>query len=195
MSTRFALALFAALLPAAAGAQGRLATAVFATGCFWSSEKAAEAIPGVTEAVSGYTGGTVANPTYEQVNTGRTGHFEAVRVTYDPAKIGYAALAERILLKADVTDGGGQFCDRGLEYRPAVFVANAAEREAATRVLQGLKTRYKLPAIAVAVKPAAPFYAAEGYHQDYAKKNPLRYEAYRIGCRRDAALKAVYAKG
>jgi peptide-methionine (S)-S-oxide reductase len=167
------------------------AVAVFAGGCFWCTEKDFEELPGVIEAVSGYTGGRTENPTYEQVSADDTGHYEAVRVRYDPARISYAALVRHFFRTVDPTDAGGQFCDRGESYRTAVFVfgrderrlAEAAKAEA-DRTLGG---RVVTPILA-----AARFYEAEDYHQDYYRKNPVRYSYYRTRCGRDARLREVW---
>ena len=162
-------------------------TAVFAGGCFWSVEKFFEATPGVTAAVSGYSGGNSANPTYEN----HSGHLEAVKVTYDPAKITYAQLVDRFYHNIDPTDPRGQICDTGPSYRTAVFTSNADERS----VAEAAKAKYakELGAtITVTTRNAAPFWNAEGYHQDFAKKNPAHYERYRIGCGRDRTLKVVW---
>ena len=167
------------------------AHAVFAGGCFWCTEADFDKIPGVLSTTSGYTGGKVRNPTYETVSAGGTGHIEAVRVTYDPAKISYATLAARFIRTIDPLDTGGSFCDRGYGYRSAFFLATAAQR----RVVETIKTRtqasLKKP-IATLVLPAATFYPAETYHQDYYKKNPIRYRFYRLNCGRDARLKQIW---
>lgn len=164
-----------------------LKTAVFAGGCFWSTEKAMEALPGVTSAVSGYAGGASRNPTYQN----HKGHLEAVKVTYDPAKISYAKLVDGFFRSIDPTDAGGQICDRGHSYTTAVFVADASETQVAqTAKAQVAKTLGK--PVATRVLTGGRFWMAEAYHQDYAKKNPANYEAYRIGCGRDRALKAVW---
>jgi peptide-methionine (S)-S-oxide reductase len=169
----------------------RTETALFAGGCFWSAENDIEHVPGVVEAVSGFTGGRLANPSYEQVTTGRTGHLEAVRVIFDPARISYGQLAARFLRTIDPTDAGGQFCDQGPNYRTAIFVADPAQRRAAeaavaeaNRILGG---RVVTPVLA-----AGPFYPAEAYHQDYARRNSLSYGLYRRGCGKDARLRAVW---
>ncbi|WP_430421917.1 peptide-methionine (S)-S-oxide reductase MsrA [Phenylobacterium sp.] len=180
-----AAALAAALI--ATQAQAATKTAVFAGGCFWSVEKFFEATPGVTAAVSGYSGGTTANPTYEN----HSGHLEAVKVTYDPAKITYAQLVDRFYHNIDPTDPRGQICDTGPSYRTAVFTANAEERA----IAEAAKAKYakELGAtITVTTRNAAPFWNAEGYHQDFAKKNPAHYERYRVGCGRDRVLKVVW---
>lgn len=184
MRILLALAATAVLTTPAAAATK---TAVFAGGCFWSVEKFFEATPGVTAAVSGYSGGTSANPTYEN----HQGHLEAVKVTYDPDKISYAQLVERFYRNIDPTDPNGQICDKGPSYRTAVFVSNAAERQVAeaekARVEKLLGAR-----VTVMTRNAAPFWNAEGYHQDFAKKNPAQYERYRIGCGRDRTLRVVW---
>ena len=165
--------------------------AIFAGGCFWSAETDIEHVPGVIEAVSGYTGGRTINPSYEQVSGGGTGHVEAVLVTFDPARISYGQLVRRFLRTIDPTDAGGQFCDRGDNYRTAVFVMNPAqEREAqaaraeADRILHGR--------VVTPIRRSGPFYRAETYHQDYARRNAVSYGLYRRGCGRDARLREVW---
>ena len=174
-------------LTGAAVSSTALKTAVFAGGCFWSAEKALESAPGVISAVSGYSGGTSTKPTYEN----HTGHLEAVKVTYDPARISYAKLVSHFYRNIDPTDPTGQICDKGPSYRTAVFVGNPQERAVAeaervsVEKLLGAK-------VTVTTRAAAAFYDAEAYHQDFAKKNPAHYERYRIGCGRDRALKVVW---
>ena len=180
-----ALALSASALPAQAGTE----TAVFAGGCFWCTEADFEKVPGVISAVSGYTGGASANPTYEN----HAGHVEAVRVTFDNAKVSYGALANHYWPTVDPTDDGGQFCDRGPSYRTAVFVSSAAQRRAAEASRAAAARRLGKPVV-TPVRDAVRFWPAEGYHQDYAKKNPLRYNVYRRGCGRDARLKALWGR-
>jgi peptide-methionine (S)-S-oxide reductase len=172
-------------------AQGARAMAVFAGGCFWCTEADFDKIPGVIATTSGYTGGRVANPTYKQVSAGGTGHIEAVRVVYDPTRVSYAQLVRRFLPTIDVTDSGGQFCDRGESYRPALFVANSQQRQNAAAALKAVDARIKKP-LAVAVLPSARFWPAEGYHQDYYKKNPTKYKFYRWKCGRDQRLKEIW---
>ena len=185
--------ILAAVSPASAAAPSSRAEAVFAGGCFWCTESDFDHMPGVISTTSGYSGGKTANPTYEQVSAGGTGHIEAVRVVYDPAKISYARLVARFLRTVDVTDGGGQFCDRGSHYRSAIFVADAEQRRIAEALKAKAAASLKVPGpIATAVLPAAKFYPAEGYHQDYYKKNPVRYRFYRLNCGRDARLKKVW---
>ena len=175
---------------APAAPTAKTATAIYAGGCFWCAEHDLQAIPGVIDVVSGYTGGTLPNPRYEDVVTETTGHYEAVRVTYDPARISYRALTDRFWRLVDVTDKGGQFCDRGPSYRAAVFVTPEqapmaeASRAAAQKALG--------QPIVTEILPVATFYVAEDYHQDYSEKNPVRYRLYRTGCGRDARLRAVW---
>lgn len=177
---------------AATGASNStLKTAVFAGGCFWCMEKPFDELAGVTSTVSGYSGGRTQNPTYEEVSAGSTGHAEVVQITYDPAKVSYAKLLDVFWRNVDPFDGGGQFCDRGSQYRPAIFVANEDERRAAEASKQALEKRFAR-SLAVTFEPVARFYAAEEYHQNYYKKNPLRYRYYRGGCGRDNRLEAVW---
>lgn len=166
-------------------------TALFAGGCFWSAESDIEAVPGVVEAVSGYAGGRVPNPSYEQVSSGTTGHVEAIRVTFDPARISYAQLVRRFFRTIDPTDPSGQFCDHGDNYRTAVFALNPGQRRdaeaaraEANRILGGH--------VVTPVRGPATFYPAEAYHQDFARRNPDYYQRYRRGCGRDARLRAVW---
>ena len=171
---------------------GSKASAVFAGGCFWCVEADFEKLPGVIEAVSGYTGGHTESPTYKQVTRGGTGHYEAAEIIYDPAQISYSDLVEHFWTTIDPTDNGGQFCDRGDSYRPAIF-ANAEQFETAKLSLNQLKSSGRLAApVKTPVLKSATFYNAENYHQDYYKKNPVRYKYYRNGCRRDARIKQVW---
>lgn len=199
------LAAFATLTSAAAAqpapkakaapvrAAPRLQTAIFAGGCFWCTESDMEHIPGVVSAVSGYTGGTARNPTYEQVGGETTGHVEAVRVTFDSSKISYRQLVDRFWRTIDVTDDGGQFCDRGPNYRTAVF-ATPAQRPVAEASRAAAARALRTGRLITPVRPATAFWPAEDYHQDFYKKNPLRYRVYRQGCGRDARLKAVWGR-
>jgi len=182
--------LLAAAAPAAAQA-GPKAQAVFAGGCFWCTESDFDKIPGVLSTTSGYIGGKVRNPTYEQVSGGGTGHIEAVKVVYDPAKVSYSTLVSRFFRTIDPLDSGGQFCDRGYQYRSAIFVADGQQRRIAEAAKANVSATLKKP-VATLLLPAATFYPAEGYHQDYYKKNPVRYRFYRTTCGRDARLKAVW---
>src|SRR5688572_9693714 len=183
------------LLLLAGGVASAAEQAVFAGGCFWCTESDFEKLDGVSAAESGYSGGKVANPSYEQVSGGGTGHIEAVRLTYDPKKITYAQLLEHFWRTIDPTDAGGQFCDRGDQYRSAIFVRNDAERRAAEESRMRLMESgvLKKPVV-TEILPAAPFYVAEKYHQDYYKKNPVRYRWYRGGCGRDNRLEELWGK-
>jgi peptide-methionine (S)-S-oxide reductase len=178
-------------LPAPAAETPAVATAVFASGCFWCTESDFDKVPGVLATVSGYTGGRVDSPTYEQVSSGGTGHVEAVQVTYDPSVVSYEELLEAYWPTVDPFNGRGQFCDLGEQYRPVLFVAGAAEREAA----EASRTRVEKmlgKAVVVQIEQAARFYPAEPYHQDYYQKNPARYNFYRWSCGRDARLAEVW---
>ncbi|WP_448188060.1 peptide-methionine (S)-S-oxide reductase MsrA [Azospirillum sp. sgz301742] len=168
-----------------------LATAVFAGGCFWCMEPPFDKLDGVASTTSGYTGGSVANPTYQQVSAGRTGHAEAVQVRYDPAKVSYAKLLEVFWHNIDPVDAGGQFCDRGNQYRSAIFVGNDEEKRLAEQSKEEVAARLKQK-IATEIVPATTFYPAEDYHQDYYQKNPIRYHYYRYSCGRDKRLEAVW---
>ena len=185
-----ALAALVAML-AAAAPPVQAAEAMFAGGCFWCMEPPFDKIDGVTETVSGYAGGHVKSPTYEQVTAGGTGHLEAVRVTYDPARVSFAALADAFWRNVDPFDDGGQFCDRGSSYRAAIFYANEAEREVAAAGKATIEARFEREVV-TRMLPAGDFYPAEGYHQNYYQNKPLRYRYYRYRCRRDARLEEVW---
>ncbi|MEW6670573.1 MAG: peptide-methionine (R)-S-oxide reductase MsrB [Thermodesulfobacteriota bacterium] len=168
--------------------------AVFAGGCFWCTESDFEKVDGVIEVISGYTGGHVSNPTYEQVSGGSTGHIEAVKVIYDPEKITYEKLLEIFWRHVDPTDGGGQFVDRGSQYRSAIFYATEEERQQAEASKKKLAASGPFKkSIATDILRLGPFYPAEAYHQDYYKKNPIRYNWYRSGSGRDRFLKEAWA--
>jgi methionine-S-sulfoxide reductase len=190
----FPLVAAAALaLVGAASAQPRLETAVLAGGCFWTMEHGLEEIPGVVSAVSGYAGGQEPNPTYQEVSSEQTGYLESVRVTFDPSRISYAQLLDRYWRLTDPTDGGGQACDRGSSYHPAIFVYSPEQRRIAYQSMAGLANGpLRGRPIATQIRPGAPFWPAEAYHQHYAAKNPLAYGAYRVGCGRDRVLKALW---
>jgi peptide methionine sulfoxide reductase msrA/msrB len=174
-------------------AQKSKETAVFAGGCFWCTEADFEKLPGVFEAVSGYTGGHVANPTYKQTSAGGTGHVEAVRVRYDPAEVSYDQLLEWFWRHVDPTDGGGQFVDRGSQYRSAIFYADADQQRLAKASKERLAAsgRFDKP-IVTEILPLGKFYLAEDYHQDYYKENPVRYKYYRYRSGRDQFLDKVW---
>lgn len=204
------LALIAALVLgyAVSCGQSRAApheTAVLAGGCFWCVEADFEKVPGVIEAVSGFTGGTVANPTYKQVVRGGTGHYEAVEITYDPDRVSYAQLLHLFLRSVDPTDAGGQFCDRGDSYRTAIFVSNPQERATAKAAIAEARKALGRK-IVTPILDAAPFYKAEAYHQDYYKKKDLiltrfgpktkaeAYKRYRKACGRDQRVRELWGK-
>ncbi len=192
--TAAVLALSGVLSLSAASAADR-ATAIFAGGCFWCEEAAFEDVPGVISATSGYTGGHVKNPTYEQVSAGGTGHAESVEVVYDPSKITYEKLLDIFWHNVDPFQSNGQFCDHGDQYRSAIFYGDEAQKKAAEESKRKLEedARFK-GKIATQIVPASTFYPAEEYHQHYSKKNPLRYRLYRAGCGRDARLKKVWGE-
>jgi len=170
------------------------AEAVFAGGCFWCVEADFEKLPGVIEAVSGYAGGHTKNPTYKQVTRNNTGHYEVAKIIYDPAKVSYSELLEYFWTTVDPTDDGGQFCDRGQSYATAIF-ATPEQIDAARASKTALQSSGRLKdKVVTPILPAARFYKAETYHQDYYKKNPIRYNYYRTGCRRDKRLKKLWGK-
>lgn len=169
------------------------AVAIFAGGCFWCMETDFDALPGVIATTSGYAGGKVPNPTYTMVGTETTGHRESVRVVYDTSKLNYSQVLDWYWHHVDPTDDGGQFCDRGDSYRPAVFYLDDAQKQAAEASKAAIDAQHILPGpVAVQILPAGTFYAAEVYHQDYHLKNPARYEPYRMGCGRDRRVKTVW---
>ena len=170
------------------------ATAIFAGGCFWCSEADFEKLPGVVGAESGYTAGKLPNPTYEQVSAGGTGHTEAVRVTYDPAKVSYSQLIEYFWRHIDPTVQDQQFCDHGSQYRSGIYWANESERKTVEDSRDALIKSGKFQKIYTQIAAATTFYPAEEYHQDYYKKNPLRYAYYRRGCGRDARVNAIWGE-
>jgi len=165
--------------------------AVFAAGCFWSAESAYEGKPGVVAVTSGYTGGHVPNPTYQQILGGGTGHLEAVEVVYDERQTSYAALLDIYWHTIDPFQASGQFCDVGEQYRPAIFAAADSQRLAAETSREAIARRFDRP-VAVRVEAAAPFYPAEEYHQDYAARHPAQYSFYRWTCGRDARLSRIW---
>jgi len=170
---------------------GRREVAVFAGGCFWSVEANFERMPGVVAAVSGFAGGRVASPTYDQVVRGGTGHLEAVQVTFDPARISYRQLVDRFWLTIDPTDPDGQFCDRGPAYATAVF-ASPAQKPAAEASRRAATARLGAARFVTPVRDSARFWPAEDHHQDFARLNPVRYAGYSRFCGRAARLRAVW---
>ncbi len=169
-------------------------SAIFAGGCFWCSESDFEKLDGVIEAVSGYTSGNVDNPTYKQVSRGGTGHTEAVRVEYDPAKISYQKLLDYFWRSIDPTVKDKQFCDHGSQYRSGIYYQNAEEKKLALASKKALEKSGRFKKIHTEVLAASKFYPAEEYHQDYYKKNPVRYKYYRYSCGRDARLESLWGK-
>lgn len=164
-------------------------TAIFAGGCFWCVEKDFDHVEGVKNVVSGYTGGTLENPTYRN----HTGHVEAVRITYDDSKVSYAELLHTFWRSVDPTDDGGQFCDRGYSYTTAIFALDEEQLEQARESKAELEASGKLAAtIVTPIKLASEFTIAEDYHQDYYKKKPIRYSYYRKACGRDAKIEALW---
>lgn len=167
--------------------------ATFAGGCFWSMQKAFDGVPGVVTVTAGYAGGTKANPSYEEVESGETGHAESVEVKYDPARISYERLLDVYWHHIDPLTVNSAFCDYGPQYRSIIFYHDAEQRrlaEASKRALDD-SHRFRTPVV-TAIQAATPFYPAEEYHQQFYRKNPGRYEAYRIGCRRDARLQQLW---
>jgi peptide-methionine (S)-S-oxide reductase len=172
-----------------------LSVATFAAGCFWCVEPPYDKTEGVVSTTSGYTGGKVAGATYRQVGSGNTGHTEAVRVVYDPKKVSYDKLLDIYWKNVDPLDASGQFCDRGDEYRPAIFFHDEEQKRLAeaSKAALAASGRFKQP-IVVAIEPAREFWVAEDYHQDYYLKNPTKYAYYRWGCGRDARLEQLWGK-
>lgn len=182
-------------LQAEAGGAPRLEKAAFAGGCFWCMTPPFEKLDGVKEVVSGYTGGHTANPTYEDVTSETTGHLESVEVIYDPSKVGYEKLLDVFWRQINPTDAGGQFVDRGPSYKSAIFYHNEEQKRLAEESKKKLAEsgRFDKP-IVTEIRPAGPFYRAEEYHQDYWKKNPVRYKFYRYNSGRDQYLEKIWGK-
>src|SRR5512134_1869166 len=177
-----------------AGPPAQTGTAIFAGGCFWCVEADFDKLPGVLSTESGYIGGKLDNPTYEQVSAGGTGHAEAVRVTYDPTKVTYEELLDYFWRHVDPTTKDRQFCDVGSQYRTAIFYRDDAQRRAAEASKGALEKSGRFARIYTEIAAAGTFYPAEEYHQDYYKKNPIRYKFYRTSCGRDARVKEVWGK-
>ena len=178
-----------------AAAQPGSAVAVFAGGCFWCTESDFDKVPGVLSTTSGYIGGHVENPTYEDVSYGKSGHIEAVQVRYDSSKISYAQLLEVFWPTIDPITPNAQFCDKGPQYRSAIFYGNPQEQALAEASKAALERSGKLPGpVVTEILAATTFYPAEEYHQDYHSKNPIRYAYYRNGCGRDARLEQLWGK-
>jgi peptide-methionine (S)-S-oxide reductase len=169
------------------------AIATFAGGCFWCMEPPFDATPGVLETIVGYTGGTVENPTYEQVSAGGTGHTESIQIVYDPAVVNYEHLLEIFWKNIDPLDPNGQFCDKGAQYRSAIFYHNDEQKKLAEASKKQLEDNCSLPqTIITEIVAASTFYRAEDYHQDYYQKNPIRYKFYRYTCGRDKRLSELW---
>jgi peptide-methionine (S)-S-oxide reductase len=188
MRSILVLFLFFALGGAAPAPTPGLKTSVFAGGCFWSAEHDMEGVRGVVDVVVGYSGGASRNPNYED----HEGHLEAIRVTWDPARTSYADLVAAFFRNIDPTDPNGQICDIGPSYRTAVFVADDAEKRVAEQVKTDVARQIRRP-VATRILPRSTFWMGEGYHQNYAAKNPGHYNRYRVGCGRDARIRAVWA--
>jgi peptide-methionine (S)-S-oxide reductase len=174
-------------------ASGNAAKATFAGGCFWCMEEAFESVPGVLAVTSGYTGGHLPNPSYEQVSAGKTGHAEAIEVLYDPTKVSYSTLLEVFWHNIDPITPNAQFCDHGSQYRSAIFYHNDEQKKLAEESKQTLmdSKRFKAP-IVTEIVMVSTFYPAEEYHQDYYKKNPLRYKFYKFNCGRARRLEELW---
>jgi len=176
----------------AQAASAQSATAIFAGGCFWCVEADFDKVPGVLATTSGFAGGTVNNPSYRQVTAGGTGHYEVVKIDYDPNRVSYDQLLEAFWFSTNPTDAGGQFCDRGHSYKSAIIATNSAQMAAA----QASKNSLLAAGVNIVtpILPNAAFFPAETYHQNYYKKKPLRYRFYRNSCGRDKTVKRVWGK-
>lgn len=193
------LIILATLVVAPLNAHSAEKTAVFAGGCFWCMEEAYEKIPGVTKVISGYSGGKTKSPTYQQVTGGNTGHYEAVRVYYDDTQVSYKELLDVFWVNIDPFDDGGQFCDRGASYKSAIFYQNDEELKLATRSLKDLRAQIQKSTnvetkgrIVTPILAFKRFYDGESYHQDYYKRNSVRYNYYKYGCGRPARLEKLW---
>ena len=175
----------------AGAAQAAQAKAAFAAGCFWCVEAAFDKVPGVISTTSGYTGGTKKSPTYEEVSAGGTGHAESVEVAYDPTKVSYEKLLDTFWHNVDPLVKDRQFCDTGRQYRSAIFYRDENEKRLAEASRAEVQKRFKQP-VQTEIVPASTFYPAEEYHQDFYKKNPLRYKFYSTGCGRERRLQELW---
>jgi len=195
LALQLSLAAVASPSALAQGQPSGLAKATFAAGCFWCAEEAMDKVPGVISTTSGYMGGSKKNPTYEEVSSGATGHTEALQVVYDPTKVSYERLLEQFWVNHDPTVKDRQFCDSGSQYRPSIFWHDEEQK----RLAEASKARwdkdkpFKQP-IVTPIAKASEFWAAEDYHQDYYKKNPVRYKFYVTGCGRYARLDELWGK-
>lgn len=185
--------LIMSLLSTTTSAATKTETAIFAAGCFWCIEPPFDNAEGVVKTTVGYTGGHIENPTYDDVTSKKSGHYEAIEVVYDPAVISYAQILDIFWQNIDPTDAGGQFYDRGQSYQTAIFIADAAQEKIAHASLEKTAKAIGKP-IATKILPAAPFYPAEDYHQEYYKKNKLHYNAYKTGSGREEKIKKLWEK-
>jgi peptide-methionine (S)-S-oxide reductase len=194
MGTMRRLALLACLIAfATPAAAQQTAVATVAAGCFWCVEADFDKVDGVLETVSGYAGGKAANPTYQQVSAGGTGHTEVVRITYDPAKLTYQQVLDVFWKNVDPLAKDKQFCDTGDQYRSAIFYHDEEQKKLAEASKKAVQAKFKEP-VQTQIAAAGAFYPAEDYHQDYYKKNPVRYKFYRFNCGRDARLEQLWGK-
>ena len=199
--TRLALTFLLALSAAACAASPEAKkaasaptdTALFAGGCFWSMEYGFEGRKGIVDVSSGYSGGKMAHPTYDDVNTETTGHMETVQVVFDPRQVSYASLLDLYWHRTDPTQADGQFCDHGASYHPAIFWRNEAQRAAAEASKAQVQKQLGRPVVTY-IRKAGPFWRAEEYHQDFYKKSAAHYHAYSMACGRDAALDRMWGK-
>ena len=175
-------------------ADEKSAVAIFAGGCFWCMEPPFDVLPGVISTISGYTGGHTEIPTYKEVSNGKTGHLEAVQVIYDPAKVSYGKLLEVFWHNIDPFDDRGQFCDKGDQYKAAIFYQDEQEKRLAEASKADLKTKFPAEATVTSIRPAEKFFPAEKYHQDYYLNNTNRYKFYRFTCGRDQRLSQVWGE-
>jgi len=188
-----ALAFAGAASAAAVTPPAGLDVATFAGGCFWSMEFAFDKLPGVKETTSGFMGGRTEHPSYAAVSLGNTGHAESVQVTYDPKVVSYDKLVDYYWHHVDLLDGGGQFCDRGDQYRLVIFARTPEQKRVAVQSKAALDASHRFSSpVAVGIQDAGPFTPAEAYHQDFHTKNPAYYNRYRVGCGRDARLKEIW---
>lgn len=191
MSLRLAVLFVAATLSLPSFADDEVAT--FAGGCFWCMEPPYDKLDGVLSTTSGYAGGRTEDPTYREVSSGRTGHLEVLQVEYDPSRVSYEELLEVFWRNIDPHDPRGQFCDKGEQYQAAIFALNDGQRAAAEASKTAVEAELSEPVV-TEIRPAAKFYPAEDYHQDYYKKNPVRYKFYRWNCGRDQRLQQVWGE-
>jgi len=179
--------------PMAQAAEENTKVSILAGGCFWCLQPPFDHLDGVISTVVGYTGGHTDHPTYEETSSGKTGHYEAIKVTYDPSKVTFKEILDVFWQNIDPFDAKGQFCDKGSQYRAAVFYLTEEQKETALASKKKIESLLKQDSV-IEVVPASPFYEAEAYHQNYYLKNPLRYKFYRYNCGRDKRLKEIYKK-